>query len=34
MRLRILRDDEIDALYQNPRFTQEEQEEYQLVPEQ
>jgi hypothetical protein len=27
-RLRILRDDEIDALYGRPRFTPEEREEY------
>ena len=28
MRLRILSDDEIDALYGRPRFTQEERNEY------
>ena len=28
MRLRILSDDEIDALYGRPRFTQEERAEY------
>jgi hypothetical protein len=28
MRLKILSDDEIDALYGRPRFTQEERDEY------
>ena len=28
MRLRILSDDEMDALYGRPRFTQEERNEY------
>ena len=31
-RLRILRDDEIDALYGRPRFTPEEREEYFALP--